>query len=127
MSQTTIHCQLAVRRPEPAAAELDEAPASGLVGITRCISENLVVAFVTGQASRRELSRIEAHLDHCPACAELVFAAAYERDVVSSTPEPPWPTAFAVHDVLSDRFTIRRFVARGGMGEVYEAFDQKVP
>ena len=26
-------------------------------------------------------------------------------------------------EVLAGRFTVRRFIARGGMGEVYEAFD----
>src|SRR5688572_5350789 len=126
MSQNSLHREPAPTR-QHAAEALDSSPASGPVEVTRCLSENLVVAFVGGQASRQEWTRLETHLDHCPACAELVFAAAYVRDAVSGEPEPPWPTAFAVDDVLSERFTIRRFLARGGMGEVYEAFDRKVP
>ncbi|MDX2149239.1 MAG: protein kinase [Bryobacteraceae bacterium] len=33
---------------------------------------------------------------------------------------------FAAGDVLAKRFVIRRFVARGGMGEVYAAFDNEL-
>lgn len=33
------------------------------------------------------------------------------------------PSAFSVGDVISGRFKVRRFIAHGGMGEVYEAED----
>jgi serine/threonine protein kinase len=117
MSQISLHLEQTPDVRDPGAPVLG----------TGCLSENLVVAFVGGQASREEWADLEAHLDVCQACAELVFAAAHEHDVESGLPEPPWPTAFAVGSVLSERFTITRFVARGGMGEVYEAFDRKVP
>src|SRR5262249_378342 len=38
-------------------------------------------------------------------------------------PLPPAPPAFATGDLLCERFRIVRFLAVGGMGEVYEAED----
>lgn len=35
-------------------------------------------------------------------------------------------TTFNVGDIVGNRFEIRRFLARGGMGEVYEAFDSRL-
>ncbi len=92
-----------------------------------CLSENVILSFMYGQASEAERVQVEAHLDQCTACAELVFAATEHKQAPLSSRQQSWPAAFAEGDVLSDRFTIWRFIARGGMGEVYEAFDRKVP
>jgi serine/threonine protein kinase len=104
----------------------DLARAAGALGA--CLSENTVLAFLDGQAGEGKRDRIDAHIDACSVCAQLVTGAA--RDESPSAPgsaQPPWPTAFAKGSLLAGRFTIVRFVARGGMGEVYEAFDEKVP
>ena len=43
--------------------------------------------------------------------------------VIDATPEAQ---LFSPGDLLADRFRIRRFLARGGMGEVYEARDTRL-
>lgn len=40
--------------------------------------------------------------------------------------DEPEATAFKAGDILANRFTIRRLIGSGGMGEVYEAEDQKL-
>jgi len=71
--------------------------------------------------------------------AERKAAAASGPGAGSSLPEratktradadaPPssQPPSFAPGDVLAGRYCIRRFIARGGMGEVYEAEDREL-
>jgi tetratricopeptide (TPR) repeat protein/TolB-like protein len=43
---------------------------------------------------------------------------------MSATPSVPTRTTFSPDERVADRFRILRFVARGGMGEVYEAEDE---
>lgn len=55
--------------------------------------------------------------------SDLVF-----RDLASSlalSRAEPLPPLFASGSVLAERFTIRRFIARGAWGDVYEAVDRK--
>jgi serine/threonine protein kinase len=40
------------------------------------------------------------------------------------TREAPREMMFRVGDLLCDRFLVTRFIARGGMGELYEADDR---
>jgi serine/threonine protein kinase len=114
------------RHSEPTRERREPGGAASSLALA-CLSENLVLAFVSGHASEPEWAHVEDHLDQCPDCADLVYAAAHARDVARVASEALCPTAFAVGSVLAERFTICRFVARGGMGEVYEAFDRKVP
>jgi len=50
-----------------------------------------------------------------------------EDDLSPAPPRPPQPptpqSAFSPGDTIAKRFRILRFIARGGMGEVYEALD----
>ncbi len=70
---------------------------------------------------------VEAHLDTCAICLMLVSLVAREFDGPAfESAHTGWPTTFARGSVLSERFDILRFVARGGMGEVYEAFDRNL-
>ena len=86
-----------------------------------------ILEYVGGQRSDSELEKMDAHLDACKHCRELVhhvvrgMAQSWhgdERETSEST------TTFGSGSVVASRYVIRRFVGRGGMGEVYEAFDQ---
>ena len=104
-----------------------QAPPRAGIEVPPCLSENTVQAFVEGEAGHAQRERVDTHVDQCSLCAQLVATAA--RDRAPSAPgsaSPPWPTAFTKGSVLAGRFSIIRFVARGGMGEVYEAFDEKI-
>ena len=115
----------------------DTLPASGSAdglaqtpaALSACLSENTVLAFLYGQAGKQQCERIDGHIDQCSLCAQLVAGAAHaDAPPAPDSVQRTWqPTAFEKGSLLAGRFTILRFVARGGMGEVYEAFDEKVP
>src|SRR5271154_900809 len=43
-----------------------------------------------------------------------------------TVPAPPRPRVFADGQLVAGRFRIVRFINRGGMGEVYEAYDERL-
>jgi serine/threonine protein kinase len=68
------------------------------------------------------LEQVLAHLDTCGAC-RIVMAEA-TRLSPAENGKSRVPRTFAEGERVGDgRYEIRRFIARGGMGEVYEAFD----
>src|SRR4051794_40632734 len=96
------------------------------VEAAQCLDEDEVLAFAEGQRMiPSERARIEQHIDLCTSCLELVLEVvrdfrgsgaawvASERHVFATTLVPG--------SLISGRFHVQRFVARGGMGEVYEA------
>ncbi len=91
--------------------------------MSTCPSEDRLLAYVT---HGRDADQLLGHLDGCDDCRQLMAAV-----VRGFAPAPPGAHAAAgAVDTLSagerllDRYQIRRFIARGGMGEVYEAFDE---
>ena len=73
---------------------------------------------VQDSAVRREVERLLAH--HVESGGFLSHAALPGR----ASPNPPAPSqSFLPNDLVAERFRITRFLARGGMGEVYEAED----
>src|SRR5947207_1489530 len=94
----------------------------------RCLDEDEALRYVSsGGDGERDLA-VEAHVDRCSTCrlmlAEAARAMSGSGERLSKTPRPyTVPTSLEVGEVLLGRYTIVRFVARGGMGEVYEAYD----
>lgn len=101
------------------------------MGVPSCLSEEDVLAFAGGALSpeRRELAH--RHLDVCELCQELLNEAVRALATAGcaspgASVELAWSTTFQPGALVARRYLIRRFIARGGMGEVYEAFDQEL-
>ena len=96
-----------------------------------CLSEEDVLAFAAGQLSLEGLERAHLHLDACDECQQLLNEAVRGLATARTAGQGEaghvaWGTTFRPGMVVGHRYEIRRFIARGGMGEVYEAFDQEL-
>ncbi|MBN1611846.1 MAG: protein kinase [Polyangiaceae bacterium] len=89
-----------------------------------CPSEEDVACFIEGRASASTVQSILEHLDSCTECRILLANALRGFD---TTPRAGGagglPKTFSVGAVIGGRYRIDRFMSRGGMGEVYAAWD----
>ena len=114
----TLQARSARPRPDP----LDDPNE----GCDECLSEDAILAFVQGTLTGADLVRSHRHLDICPQCQRLIVEAvhAISTNRRESATSDPQGSALRPGAVLANRYRIQRFVARGGMGEVYEAYDR---
>jgi hypothetical protein len=87
-----------------------------------CVTETEVIEFLDGRLDGDRVSALVEHVDACAPCRELV------RFMARPTADGAHPSGsgqtLAVGELVAERHRIERFIAAGGMGEVYEAEDQ---
>jgi hypothetical protein len=92
-----------------------------------CPDDETLLAFSEGELEGPALDEVVAHLDACDECLSVVGAGSVRRRELPALPAlpalPPIAGRFAPGMRVANRYTIGRFLARGGMGEVYEAAD----
>ena len=98
---------------------------------TNCLSDEEVLAFAIGRLPESQLASAHLHLDQCETCQRLLSEAAHALATAATAPlhetdDLCWNTTFRPGTLVGQRYLIRQFIARGGMGEVYEAFDREL-
>ena len=105
----------------------DGASLGDLAGAESCLSAEHCLAHLTAQpcAGLRDPAALalQGHIDRCARCRVVMAEAA--RGLFDAAPQPAARSTrmFADGDRLDGRYEIRRLIAKGGMGEIYEAAD----
>lgn len=90
-----------------------------------CLSEDDVLNFCDGKLALHKLWRVDEHLSQCNLCSCLVADTLgdYAKPASAHPQFPLVPIVYAPGTRVAGRYVIQRLIGRGGMGEVYEAFD----
>jgi serine/threonine protein kinase len=89
-----------------------------------CPSEEDVACFIEGRASPSTTRSILEHLDGCTECRVLLASSLRGFETMPGAGGAGGlPRTFGVGAVIGGRYRIDRFISRGGMGEVYAAWD----
>jgi serine/threonine protein kinase len=98
---------------------------SDSVASEACLSDDDILAFAKGEVPPQRMESVHSHLDSCNICQQLLTEAvrAIDASPNSETARSSWNTVFQPGAMIAKRYRVLRLIARGGMGEVYEAID----
>ncbi len=88
-----------------------------------CPTVDALSALAEGTATADAAEGIRAHLDCCVTCRQLLADSLRSQPNPAASQLTTWPQTLTVGETVNGRFRIDRFIARGGMGEVYQAWD----
>jgi tetratricopeptide (TPR) repeat protein len=87
-----------------------------------CLEADTIVALVDGALSEQALSAAQRHIATCQSCSDLVAAAGHS----AGGPMRRLHAPALAKGASFGRYVILDLVGRGGMGEVYAAFDPQL-
>jgi hypothetical protein len=92
-----------------------------------CLNDEQILAFVEGRFDKGDVVSIDEHLGNCAACGALVVEALHAcgLDRLSATSLSARVWSLELGTCLAGRYILRRSLGQGGMGDVFEAFDQE--
>ncbi len=94
-----------------------------------CPPDDELIAFALGKLSEARLPAFHTHLDDCPTCQRVLAETARAITTAATaamSDDIDWNTTFQRGTLVAGRYVISRFIARGAMGEVYEAYDREL-
>lgn len=101
-----------------------------------CLTAEIVLSFVTGRLGPDQISVVEEHTGGCAACLDLLVVAASKGDRAEAN--GGWPSSSLSLDLgrlappalpagsTVGRYLLISLVGRGGMGEIYSAYDPEL-
>jgi serine/threonine protein kinase len=98
-------------------------PFGDVLLVSGCVDEDGVLSFARGELPDEALVALHAHLDRCASCNAAAAEALSSPAATRQMPPALTSSTFAAGTLLLDRYRVVRYLARGGMGEVYEVED----
>jgi hypothetical protein len=108
-----------IERPGLTSEVAGARPATG--SVSACPDENTLLARTAGSLAANDAAVVDEHIDVCSDCRRQLADAARGTQTGRSQRAPN--ATFAESELVADRYLIKRRLASGGMGEVYEAHD----